>query len=92
VVAKVAPELPVVLGARYRAAFLAYARRHPMRGGYRRDAMEFVEFLLLAGRPQDAAARRELRAWWRERSGPAPGHHRPAVRAARAARRVLLRR
>ncbi|MFF0458972.1 DUF692 domain-containing protein [Streptomyces mexicanus] len=92
VVAKVAPELPVVLGAGYRAAFLAYAQRHPMRGGYRRDAMEFVEFLLLAGRPQDAAARRELRAWWRERSGPAPRHHRPAVRAARAARRVLLRR
>ncbi|GAB7060194.1 DUF692 domain-containing protein [Streptomyces mexicanus] len=92
VVAKVAPELPVVLGAGYRAAFLAYAQRHPMRGGHRRDAMEFVEFLLLAGQPQDAAARRELRAWWRERSGPAPRHHRPAVRAARAARRVLLRR
>ncbi|MBC2869692.1 DUF692 domain-containing protein [Streptomyces mexicanus] len=90
VVAKVAPELPVVLGSGYRAAFLAYAQRHPMRGGYRRDAMEFVESLLLAGRPQDAAARRELRAWWRERSGPAPRHHRPAVRAARAARRVLL--
>ncbi|MFD7990205.1 DUF692 domain-containing protein [Streptomyces mexicanus] len=92
VVAKVAPELPVVLGAGYRAAFLAYAQRHPMRGGHRRDAMEFVEFLLLAGQPQDAASRRELRAWWRERSGPAPRHHRPAVRAARAARRVLLRR
>ncbi len=92
VVAKVAPELPVVLGAGYRTAFLAYARRHPMRGGYRRDAMEFVESLLLAGRPQDAAVRRELRAWWRERSGPAPRHHRPTVRAARAARRVLLRR
>ncbi|GAA2880351.1 DUF692 domain-containing protein [Streptomyces mexicanus] len=92
VVAKVAPELPVVLGAGYRAAFLAYAQRHPMRGGPRRDAMEFVEFLLLGGQPQVAAARRELRAWWRERSGPAPRHHRPAVRAARAKRRVLLRR
>ncbi|MEU6477643.1 DUF692 family multinuclear iron-containing protein [Streptomyces sp. NPDC047017] len=92
VVAKVAPELPVILGAEYRPAFLAYARRHPMRGGYRRDAMEFVESLLLAARPADAAARRELRGWWRERSGPAPRSGRPAVRAARAARRVLLRR
>ncbi|MFB7597869.1 DUF692 domain-containing protein [Streptomyces sp. NPDC056160] len=90
VVAKVAPELPVVLGAGYRPAFLAYAREHPMRGGYRLDAMAFVESLLLAEQPQDATARRELRAWWRERSGPAPRSLRPAVRAARAARRALL--
>src|SRR5690606_25675529 len=30
VVAKVAPELPALLGARYRPAFLAYAQAHPM--------------------------------------------------------------
>ncbi|MET7315125.1 DUF692 domain-containing protein [Streptomyces thermoviolaceus] len=91
-VAKVAPELPVVLGSGYRATFLAYAREHPMRGGYRRDAMEFVEWLLDEGLPRDAVCRRELRAWWRERSGPAPRRPGPAARAARAARRVLLRR
>jgi hypothetical protein len=90
VVAQVAPELPVLLGEEYRAAFLTYAHGRPMRGGYRRDAMEFVESLLLAGRPEDAEVRRELRAWWRERSGPAPRSGRPTVRAARAARRVLL--
>ncbi|WNM30933.1 DUF692 domain-containing protein [Streptomyces sp. Li-HN-5-11] len=92
VVAKVAPELPAMLGAEYRAAFLGYAQGHPMGGGYRRDAMEFARFLLLAGRPEDARARRELREWWLERSGPAPRSGRPAVRVARAARRVLLRR
>jgi hypothetical protein len=91
-VAKVAPELPVVLGSGYRATFLAYAQGHPMRGGYRRDAMEFVEWLLNGGLPRDAACRRKLRAWWRERSGPAPRRPTPAARAARAARRVLLRR
>src|SRR5690606_12308437 len=66
VVAKVAPELPALLGARYRPAFLAYAQAHPMTGGYRQDALEFAEDLLTAGRPEDARARRELRAWWRE--------------------------
>ncbi|MGV9347318.1 DUF692 domain-containing protein [Streptomyces spiralis] len=92
VVAKIAPELPVILGDGYRAAFLAYAQRHPMRGGYRRDAMDFAESLLLDGRPSDAGVRRELREWWLDRSGPAPRSTRPAIRAARAARRVLLRR
>ncbi|WP_037858532.1 DUF692 domain-containing protein [Streptomyces sp. NRRL S-340] len=92
VVAKVAPELPVILGAGYRAAFLAYAQEHPMRGGYRLDAMAFAESLLLAGQPQDAGARRDLREWWLERSGPVPRSRRPVVRAARAARRMLLRR
>ncbi|MFF9125158.1 DUF692 domain-containing protein [Streptomyces sp. NPDC014889] len=92
VVAKVAPELPVLLGEEYRAAFLAYAQRHPMTGGYRQDALEFAESLLLAGRPHHAGARRELREWWLDRSGPAPRSRRPAARAARAARRVLLRR
>ncbi len=92
VVAKVAPELPVILGKEYRPAFLAYAQTRPMTGGYRRDAMDFVEELLLAGRPEDARTRRELREWWLERSGPRPRSSRPAVRLARATRRVLLRR
>ncbi|MFJ5211052.1 MULTISPECIES: multinuclear nonheme iron-dependent oxidase [Streptomyces] len=92
VVAKVAPELPVILGEGYRPAFLAYAQRHPMTGGYRRDALEFAEGLLAEGRPADAGARAELREWWQERSGPKPRSRRPGVRLARATRRVLLRR
>ncbi|WP_371668572.1 DUF692 domain-containing protein [Streptomyces sp. NBC_00289] len=92
VVAKVAPELPEILGDTYRPAFLAYAHGCPMTGGYRRDALDFVGQLLLAGRPDDPRVRRELRAWWLERSGPAPLSHRPALRLARATRRVLLRR
>lgn len=80
VVAKVAPELPGILGADYRDAFLAYAHAHPMTGGYRRDALDFAEELLAAGRPRPARVRRELRQWWRERSGPAP---RPRWRARR---------
>jgi len=92
VVAKVAPELPEILGAAYRPTFLAYAHTHPMTGGYRRDALDFAGQLLLSGGPENAEVRRELRAWWLERSGPAPRSARPAVRLARATRRVLLRR
>ncbi|MEV0175567.1 DUF692 family multinuclear iron-containing protein [Streptomyces sp. NPDC050803] len=72
VVAKVAPELPRILGAEYRTAFLAYAQRNPMTGGYRRDALEFAGRLLDGPRELDARARQELREWWLERSGPAP--------------------
>ena len=92
VVAKVAPELPLILGELYRPAFLAYAHSHPMTGGYRRDALDFAGQLLLSGGPEDAEVRRELREWWLERSGPVPRSARPAVRLARATRRVLLRR
>ncbi|MGC9381863.1 DUF692 domain-containing protein [Streptomyces sp. MH13] len=92
VVAKVAPELPVILGAEYRPAFLAYAEGRPMTGGYRRDALGFVEHLMRTGRPRDADVRLELREWWLERSGPVPRSERRRVRWARATRRVLLRR
>jgi uncharacterized protein (UPF0276 family) len=92
VVAKVAPELPEILGGTYRTAFLAYAHTHPMTGGYRRDALDFAAQLLLSGGPEGAEARRELREWWLERSGPVPRSARPTVRLARATRRVLLRR
>ncbi|MFJ8003800.1 DUF692 domain-containing protein [Streptomyces fagopyri] len=91
VVAKVAAELPELLGAGYRAAFLGYARGRPMTGGYRRDALDFAEHLLLAGHPRDARTRHLLRDWWLERSGPAPRSQRPAARLARVTRRVLLR-
>lgn len=92
VVAKVAPELPVILGGGYRRAFLAYAHGHPMTDGYRRDAMDFAGHLLAEGRLEDARVRAELREWWLERSGPRPRSRRPGVRLARATRRVLLRR
>lgn len=92
VVAKVAPELPVILGDGYRPAFLGYTHGHPMTGGYRRDALDFAGYLLTGDRCEDAEVRAELREWWLERSGPAPRSRRPAVRLARATRRVLLRR
>jgi uncharacterized protein (UPF0276 family) len=92
VVAKVAPELPVILGAEYRPAFLAYAQGSPMTDGYRRDALDFAGRLLLDGKPGNPRVRQELREWWLERSGPAPRSRRPGVRWARATRRALLRR
>ncbi|MFJ6081439.1 DUF692 family multinuclear iron-containing protein [Streptomyces sp. NPDC092369] len=92
VVAKVAPELPEILGGDYRGHFLAYAHGHPMTGGYRRDALDFAEHLLVGDLVEEAGARQELREWWLERSGPVPHSRRPGVRLARATRRVLLRR
>ncbi|MEU3700430.1 DUF692 domain-containing protein [Streptomyces griseoviridis] len=90
VVAKVAPELPEILGAAYRPAFLAYAGTRPMSGGYRRDALDFAAHLLEPGAPADARVRREVRAWWRERSGPVPRSRRPVVRLVRGVRRTVL--
>ncbi|MFE7859036.1 DUF692 domain-containing protein [Streptomyces sp. NPDC057403] len=92
VVGKIAPELPVILGTAYRDLFLAYAHGHPMSGGYRRDALDFAEHLLASQTLPQGPARRELHAWWLERSGPAPRSRRPVVRAVRAARRVLQHR
>ncbi|MEV6201006.1 DUF692 domain-containing protein [Streptomyces sp. NPDC051771] len=68
VVARIAPELPEILGDGFRPAFLAYARTRPMPGSYRRDALDFVEGLLLEDRPE----RRELTRWWRERAESRP--------------------
>ena len=98
VVAKVAPELPEILGAGYRPAFLAYAHGHPMSDGYRHDALDFAAYLLFGGQPgsvetpETAERLRRLREWWLDRSGPAPRSQRPTARLARATRRVLLRR
>jgi uncharacterized protein (UPF0276 family) len=90
VVAKVAPELPRILGDSYRPLFVGYALGRPLGGGYRKDALDFAEHLLLSGRPESARRRNRLRAWWLERSGPAPLPRTPAARVARATRRVLL--
>ncbi|MGW2560489.1 DUF692 domain-containing protein [Streptomyces sp. NPDC001514] len=90
VVAKVAPELPEILGDGYRTAFLAYARTRPMRDGYRRDALDFAEQLLIAGSPDDPVARRRLTHWWQDRAGARPP--RRSTRLVRAARAALVRR
>ncbi|WP_030665018.1 DUF692 domain-containing protein [Streptomyces rimosus] len=90
VVARVAPELPAILGADYRPGFLGYARHRPMKGGYRQDAMDFAVHLLAMNRPADPDARRRLTQWWRDRSGPKPPA-RPANRLVRAARLALGR-
>ncbi|MCI3933675.1 DUF692 domain-containing protein [Streptomyces sp. AN091965] len=91
VVAKVAPELPEILGDAYRSEFRAYAAGRPMTAGYRRDALSFAEQLLLAGRPEDAAARGRLTHWWLDRSGPRPLEGRPVTRWLRTARLALRR-
>ncbi|MGW8887802.1 DUF692 domain-containing protein [Streptomyces sp. NPDC055749] len=88
VVAKVAPELPEILGDGYRRAFVDYARTHPMSDGYRRDAVDFAERLLIDGLPADSAARRRLTRWWQECVDPRPP--RRSVRLVRAARAALV--
>ncbi|MEU2617088.1 DUF692 domain-containing protein [Streptomyces sp. NPDC007157] len=80
VVAKVAPELPEILGETYRPAFLAYAQERPMTGGYRRDALDFAGGLLKEGRVGDRTSQRRLEKWWLDRAGATPR------------RRALLRR
>ncbi|MFK8911000.1 DUF692 domain-containing protein [Streptomyces sp. YS-3] len=71
VVARVAPELPRILGDAYRPAYLAYARERPMCDGYRRDALDFVESLLRREDLGDDVSR-QLRRWWRDRAGARP--------------------
>ncbi|MEV1045440.1 DUF692 family multinuclear iron-containing protein [Streptomyces sp. NPDC049916] len=90
VVAKVAPELPEILGDGFRPAFLAYAKRRPMSGGYRRDALDFAAQLLVRDEPADPVARRELTYWWQDRIGSRPPGR--ATLLARAARAALARR
>ncbi|MGW7053029.1 DUF692 domain-containing protein [Streptomyces sp. NPDC054887] len=89
VVAKVAPELPEILGSEYRTAFLTYARSRPMSAGYRRDALDFAEHVLATGRPADGAARTRLTHWWQDRAAPRPP--RRTTRLLRAARAALVR-
>ncbi|MBC9713098.1 DUF692 domain-containing protein [Streptomyces sp. TRM66268-LWL] len=91
VVAKVAPELPVILGDIYRPAFVSYAQRRPMTNGYRHDALDFTEHLLAAGKPEDPDARRALTDWWLDRVGPKPLSQRPVARIARRVRLALGR-
>ncbi|GAA3653119.1 hypothetical protein GCM10023079_47820 [Streptomyces chitinivorans] len=78
VIAGIAPELPRILGDRYRPAFAAYARGRPMTDGYRPDAMRFVAHLLESDSTLSRYQRRRLRRWYRERSGRTPRGWGPA--------------
>ncbi|MFD7923046.1 DUF692 domain-containing protein [Streptomyces sp. NPDC059740] len=76
VVARVAPELPHLLGEAFRPLFAQYAAGRPMRGGYRLDALDFAAHLLARDLPAEPAARRRLARWRRVRAAPKPpvGH------------------
>lgn len=89
VVAKVAPQLPEIMGeSAFRAAFASYARTRPLTGGHRRDALDFAAHVLDEGLAGDRRTRRRLRTWWLERSGPEPL---PGGRLARALHLIRTR-
>ncbi|QES47622.1 endonuclease [Streptomyces venezuelae] len=89
VVGRIAPELVGFLGPEaYRREFSGYARHRPMTGGYRRDALDFAEHLLVHGLPADPAARRRLGRWWQDRAGSRPRN--PLGRLVRWADRLRL--
>lgn len=92
VVAKVAPELPAILGEKtYRTAFSAYARNRPMTGGYRRDALAFAAYALDERCAAGRKAHRRLRTWWLERSAPEPPPEGRVRRTLFLARELLRR-
>ncbi len=91
VVAKVAPDLPRILGEDFAGLFAAYARSRPMTDGYHRDALDFAGHLLDGGALTDPARRRSLAGWLADRTPSARGPLRrlvPALRARRLARRT----
>lgn len=59
-----------------------------MSAGYRRDALDFAEGLLIAYQPADDAARRRLTHWWQDRAATRPP--RRSTRLVRAARVALI--
>lgn len=69
VVAKVAPELPAILGADFRRLFLDHARGRPMQRGYRQDALDFAAGLLEADGALTDPGQRERLAAWRDAHG-----------------------
>ncbi|MFI0976582.1 DUF692 family multinuclear iron-containing protein [Streptomyces sp. NPDC021093] len=92
IVAKVAPELPQILGTApgtgYRSAFFSYASTRPLRAGYRRDALDFAEHALVHA-TLDPAARRALTHWWQDRTDARPPTR--TTRIARAAAALVRR-
>lgn len=92
--AKVAPELPRLLGRQYGPLFLAYARTHPQTGGYRADARAFAAWALTRGTPANgtpadgtpalgADQRRAVQQWLDPAAQQPPG---PLARLRRALR------
>ena len=73
VLARVAPELPEILGEGYRPLVLDYIRSTPLIGGYHRDATAFAEHLLVGDRLTDRATRRAVETWLRRRTGQPRG-------------------
>ncbi|GAA3867667.1 hypothetical protein GCM10022227_26550 [Streptomyces sedi] len=75
VLAKVAPELPEILGTAYRPAVVAHAARQPLRDGYRPDAIALVRGLLgpEPGLALDHETRRRLTRWLAEHEPPTRG-------------------
>lgn len=82
--AKVAPELPRLLGNSYGPLFLAYARTHPQTGGYRADARAFAQWVLTSGGAPAADHRRALEQWLHPAPERPPG---PLARLRAALRR-----
>nr|WP_317621166.1 hypothetical protein [Streptomyces sp. CBMA123] len=80
--AKVAPDLPRLLGAAYGPLFLRYARTHPQTGGYHADARAFAAWVLTDGGPPATDHRRALEHWLH----PAPQPAGPLARLRRALR------
>nr|WP_254801944.1 hypothetical protein [Kitasatospora sp. SUK 42] len=71
--AKVAPDLPRLLGAQYGPLFLGYARTHPQTGGYHADARAFAAWVLTDGGPLAADRRRALERWLHPAPDRSPG-------------------
>ncbi|SOD63876.1 hypothetical protein SAMN06297387_11335 [Streptomyces zhaozhouensis] len=72
VLAKVAPELPEILGAAYRPAVVAHAARRPLTDGYRHDALALVRGLLgpEPGLALEQETRRRLTRWLARQEPP----------------------
>ncbi|MCD0483081.1 hypothetical protein LO771_11870 [Streptacidiphilus sp. ASG 303] len=71
-VAKVAPELPVLLGGGFAPAFRRYAEGSALSGGYRADALAFARWALDHADGMTKRQRRALERWYADRAGPAP--------------------
>ncbi len=71
-VARVAPELPALLGGRFAADFGRYATGTPMTGGYRTDALAFVRWVLDHDKELTKHQNSALLRWYGDRAGPAP--------------------
>ncbi|WP_338315841.1 DUF692 family multinuclear iron-containing protein [Streptomyces bohaiensis] len=68
VMARVAPQLPALLGDDYQGAALRYARRHPMTDGFHESARDFARRLTDRGTGPALSwsQRRRLRRWLRD--------------------------